>query len=383
MTATASGRVRLLYVLNDASFFVTHRLVLAVAAREAGYDVHVALPRDDRAMAPILKEGLPVHVIPLQRAGTNPFIELRTLAALIRLYRSLKPEIVHHVTAKPVLYGSLAARLTGVKGVVNAISGLGYLFMSPGRLNLWQPLVRSAYKLAFSHPHSRVILQNPDDSDLFVRSRILQRGQAVLIRGSGVDIKTFVPVPEAPGTPIVLLPARLLRHKGVLEFVSAARYLRGDGVNARFVLAGGLDVNPSAIGRAQIESWQADRIVEWWGQCDDMNAVLAKSAIVCLPSYREGLPKAILEAMACERAVITTDVPGCREAVRNGDNGILVPAGEWRPLAEAIRVLLDDPELRRKMAHRGRQRAVEEFRVEIVVGETLQLYRELAPPTAR
>ena len=283
------------------------------------------------------------------------------------------------MTAKPVLYGSLAARLTGVKGVVNAMSGLGYLFMAPRGLNPWQPFVRGAYRLAFSQPHSRVILQNPDDSDLFVRSGILRPGRATLIRGSGVDIKTFVPAPERPGTPIVLLPARLLRHKGVLEFVSAARHLRGDGVNARFVLAGGLDVNPSAISRTQIERWQADGIVEWWGQCDDMNGVFAKSTIVCLPSYREGLPKAILEAMACERAVITTDVPGCREAVRNGDNGFLVPAGEWRPLAEGIRVLLDDTELRRKMAHRGRERAVEEFRVEIVVRETLNLYRELAP----
>ena len=287
MTAPAS-KVRLLFVLNDASFFVTHRLALAVAAREAGYDVHVALPRDDHAMARISEERIPVHVIPLQRAGTNPFIELRTIAALVKLYRSLKPEIVHHVTAKPVLYGSLAARLTGVKGVVNAMSGLGYLFMAPRGLNPWQPFVRGAYRLAFSQPHSRVILQNPDDSDLFVRSGILRPGRATLIRGSGVDIKTFVPAPESPGTPIVLLPARLLRHKGVLEFVSAARHLRGDGVNARFVLAGGLDVNPSAISRTQIERWQADGIVEWWGQCDDMNGVFAKSTIVCLPSYREG-----------------------------------------------------------------------------------------------
>jgi len=375
----ASAPPRLLFVVNDAGFFLSHRLVLAEAARAAGYDVHVATPPGSGADR-IGARGFPHHAIVLSRRGSRPWAEAASVAALVALYRRLHPALVHHVTVKPVLYGSIAARIAGVPGVVNAVSGLGYLFIAPGALaRVRRGAVMTAYGIAFRGRATRVIFQNEDDRGLFVGAGLVPIRRTVLIRGSGVDLAEFRPAPEPPDPAVVVLPARMLWDKGVGEFVEAAAALRAEGMVARFVLVGDTDPgNPAAISGERLREWQAAGTVEWWGHRTDMPAVLAAAHVVCLPSYREGLPKALLEASAAGRPIVTTDVPGCREVVRDGENGWLVPVREAAPLAERLRILLTDAGLRERMGRRGRAIAEAEFGVERVVAATLELYGALS-----
>ena len=378
----ASGP-RLLFVVNQARFFVTHRLPLAVAAAQAGYDVHVAVPNGP-SVERVEAAGLPVHPVAFDRGGMNPVADARTLGALYRLYRALRPDLVHHVTVKPVLYGSLAARAAGVPAVVNAVSGLGYLEIARGRrARAARAVVRGLYAHAFHHRALRVIFQNPDDRAGFEASGIVAPGQAVTILGSGVDLDAFAPRAAPPGPPVVVLAARMLWDKGVGEFVEAARRLRAGGVPARFVLVGGTDENPTGVPRATLDAWARERVVEWWGQRDDMPRVLGEAAVVCLPSYREGCPKVLLEAAACGRPAVTTDVPGCRDVVRHGEGGLLVPARDPAALAAALGRLLADPVERARSGRRARQRAEQQFGVEQVIAATLAIYGELAPAGAR
>jgi glycosyltransferase involved in cell wall biosynthesis len=277
---------------------------------------------------------------------------------------------------KPVLYGSLASRLAGIRGVVNALAGLGWSFSSRNwRARLLRPWIRLAFRALVSQ--GTVIVQNPDDAAV-VRDEGVMAERIRMIRGSGVDIECFRPQPEAEGQPRVVLPARMLRDKGVVEFVEAARLLRAQGSAARFVLVGDPDPeNPASLSVAQLNAWRDEGIVEWETWRDDMPAVYQGAHVVCLPSYREGLPKVLLEAAASGRAIVATDVPGCREIVRQGDNGLLVPPRDARALAEALRKLVDDPVLRRRMGQRGRKIAETEFSVEKVIAETLAVYREV------
>jgi glycosyltransferase involved in cell wall biosynthesis len=371
-----------LFVVNQARFFVTHRLVLAEAAAHAGYDVHVAVP-DGPGTSAITERGFPVHSVPFDRGGMNVAADLRTATALVALYRELRPDLVHHVTVKPVLYGSLAARALNVRAVVNAVSGLGYLEIARDRrAQAVRAVVRRLYRLAFRRPRLRVIFQNPDDRASFEHAGIVRPGQASLIHGSGVDLDAFAPVPVPQGPPVVLLPARMLWDKGVGEFVDAARRLRSAGSDARFVLVGDTHENPAAVPADRLAAWVREGVVEWWGHRDDMPAALSAASVVCLPSYREGCPKALLEAAACGRPIVTTDVPGCRDVVRDGVEGLLVPARDAGSLAAAIARLLDDAELRRTCGELGRARAERDFGVARVVAATLTIYRELLADAA-
>jgi glycosyltransferase involved in cell wall biosynthesis len=376
---SSASPARLLFVVNDAGFFLSHRLVLAEAARSSGYDVHVATPSGE-GVERITAHGFPYHPLRLSRRGSRPWSEAASITALVGLYQRLRPQLVHHVTVKPVLYGSMAARITGVPAIVNAVSGLGYVFIASGALaGTRRRAVLAAYRVALRGRGTRVIFQNEDDRGLFVAAGLVPRERTVLIRGSGVDLSAYRPGPEPPGPPIVVLPARMLRDKGVGEFVEAAATLRTQGIAARFVLVGDTDAgNPAAIPADQLRAWQADGIIEWWGHRKDMPGVLAGAHVVCLPSYREGLPKALLEASAAGRPIVTTDVPGCREAVRQGENGWLVPVRESAALAERLRELILDPGMRARFGRRGREIAEAEFGVERVVAATLALYRSLA-----
>lgn len=369
---------RLLIVVNDIPFFLSHRLPIALGARATGYDVHIAAP-DHQRRSEIEREGLAFHPIPLSRSGATPWSEIGVLRALIRLYEVLRPDLVHHVTHKPVLYGSVAARLTRVPAVVNAISGLGYVFIAPGwRATIRRRAITAAYHLAFAHPNCRGIFQNSDDADVFLGPGAVRPGQVVYIRGSGVDLTHFRPTPEPQGVPVVMLASRMLWDKGVGDFVDAARLLRGRGVPCRAVLVGDTDPgNPSAVPRTQLESWVADGVVEWWGHRSDIGTVLASANVVCLPSYREGLPKVLLEAAASGRAIVTTDVPGCREVVREGENGLLVPVRDPEALAVALQRLIADPGKRAELGARSRAIAEAEFGVRGVVDATLAVYASL------
>ena len=374
---SAVGR-RLLYVFNDAGFFLSHRLPVAEAARAAGYEVHVATPAG-AAVGGVTARGFIHHPIRLSRRGSNPAAEVGTLAALAALYRRLRPALIEHATIKPVLYGGLAARLTGRPAVVSWMTGLGFVFISTGlRATLVRGGIAAGYRLAFRRSGVRVIFENPDDRAMFVSRGLIAPDRAQLIRGAGVDMRRFHPRPEPPGPPLVVLASRMLRDKGVVEFVEAARLLRAEGVAARFALVGDGDPgNPASVSDSQLHTWRESGAVEWWGHESDMPAVFARAHVVCLPSYREGLPKVLVEASASGRAIVATDVPGCREVVREDRNGLLVPVRDAPALAAAIRRLVQDPAERARLGANGRALAEREFSVEHVVERTLAVYGEL------
>ncbi len=341
----------------------------------------IAAASERREQTRITAEGFPFVELRLRRGSRNPAHDLFTLGELYLLYRRLTPDVVHHVTIKPVLYGSVAARLAGVPHVVNAVPGLGYLFIGSS----WTSRARAsaamlAYRVACAGERVRFIFQNPDDRALFIGRRIAREEQTVIIRGSGVDPSVFAAAPPPGGTPVVLLPSRLLWDKGLAELIEAARELRAAGVPFRLVLAGDTDAhNPRSVNEATVRQWEREGLLEWWGHCSDMPTAMQQASIVVLPSYREGLPKALLEAGAVGRPAVTTDVPGCREVVRPGVNGLLVPPRDAPALAAALRLLLEDESARLAMGARARDIIVEHFSEAYVVRETLRLYGSLLP----
>lgn len=370
--------MRLAFVVNNPDFLVSHRLVLVKGALAAGYDVHAIAPEGEGA-ATLEALGVPVHRWRLDRKGQRAATEALTLARLVALYRQVKPQLVHHVTIKPVIYGSLAAKLTGVRGVVNAVSGLGYIFLAHGlRAGARRRAIAAAYRSALGAKNTRVILQNDDDeADLRKLGALSPSAQVVKIRGSGVDLNRFAPSEEPKGTPVVVLPARLLRDKGVVEFVEAARLLKREGSAVRMVLAGALDPgNPAAVTQTELDGWLRENAVEWWGHRTDMPQVFRESNLVCLPSYREGLPKALLEAAASGRAIVTTDAPGCRDVVDFGRLGPLVPVRDAKAIALQVRRLLD-PAVRAPLAKALAEHAAQHFSETQVLEQHLDVYRSL------
>ena len=371
---------RLLYLVNIPRFFMTHRLPLALAARDAGHEVHVATSKFDRdSVEGIRATGLAWHGLPLQQHGTNPFNEVRAMRSILALYRALRPDLSHHVTVKSLLYGGLAARLTGVPAVVNTVSGLGYVFSSEDRrARLLRGPVSLGYRALLRHPNSCTIFQNPDDREQFLRRALVRDDQTCVIRGSGVDMARFVPRPEPEGVPRVLYAGRLLWQKGLAEFVDAARLLRAEAFPARFTVAGyGEAGNPDSVPEATLAAWQREGIIDYLGQRDDMPRVYADAQVVCLPSWREGVPLALIEGAACGRALVASDVPGCREIVRHEHNGLLVPPRDAASLAAALRRLLEDRATRQRMGAAGRELAQREFSLEQVISATLSLYERL------
>lgn len=362
---------RLIFLVTEDWYFVSHRLPLAVAAKKTGFDVTV-ITRCGDSCRQIEAAGIEVISFDMARRGLNPVGLVREVLGVASIYRQLKPDLVHHVALRPVVVGSLAARLAGVHGVVSAIAGLGYAFTG-GRSGWLGFVLRGLLKAALAR--GMVVVQNPDDFDAVVGLGV-ERERIHLIPGAGVDVERFSPRPEPDGQPVVMLASRLLWDKGVGEFVAAARMLAG---RARFVLVGAPDPdNPASLSEAEVRRWVEEGVIEWWGARDNMPEVLGKAHIVCLPSfYREGLPKVLLEAMACGKPCIATDAPGCRDAIRHEDNGLLVPVRDAEVLASAIARLLEDPEVRARMGRRGRERSVTEFNQDIVFDATLAVYREL------
>jgi glycosyltransferase involved in cell wall biosynthesis len=371
---------RIVFVDNSLDAFRRDRMQLVHAARDLGLEIHVAAPRG-RASADIKSDDFTVHAIPMTRKGTSMWREPATVLALLRLYRSLRPSLVHHLRLKPVLYGSLAANLAGVPAVVNTLTGLGFIFTDQSEktapVRKW---VEMGCRRAFRHPNLRVIFQNPDDRAVFIRKGIITGDQATVIKGSGVDLSVYRPSPERDGLPVVILASRMLWDKGVAQFAEAARILKTEGVQARFALVGEPDPdNPAAIPYEQLEVWHESGEIEWWGlqAPQDMPGVLARSHIVCLPSYREGIPRILIEAAASGRPIVTTDAPGCRELVRPGVNGIIVPSRDTLSLANALRYLIENPEVRIAMGNNNRQVAVQEFSQELVISQFMAVYHDL------
>jgi len=320
--------------------------------------------------------GLEARIVPLSRSGLNPWREWCSYRALCALYRAERPDLVHHVTVKPVIYGTFAARATGVGAIVNAVPGLGYVFTARGGVAaLRRAAVGFLYRAAIARSNAQFIFQNRADLEAFVALAGVARARAHLIEGSGVDLDRFAPRPEPDAPATFLLLARMLKDKGVCEFVAAAERVRATRPGWRFLMAGAVDAgNPSALDEATLARWQREAAVEWLGHRDDVPELIASTHVVCLPSYREGLPKTLLEAAASGRAAIASDVPGCRDAVEDGVTGLLVPARDADALATAMRRLGDDARLRQRLASAARERAVARYGIAAIVRETFAVY---------
>ncbi|MDA1082731.1 MAG: glycosyltransferase family 4 protein [Gemmatimonadetes bacterium] len=372
-----ASRPKLLFVVTEDWYFVSHRLPLARAAAKAGFDVAVATRVRDMGSR-IAEAGIRVIPFEIARASLNPVIELATLLRLITLYRTERPHVAHHVALKPVLYGGIAAIVTGTPRVVNAVAGLGWLHGAERGPTGWVKAIARRL-IALVLRRGTLLVQNPDDAKVLVAlgvpaSRIRE------VRGAGVDLEEFASSVEPGGVPLVILPARLLWDKGVEEFVNAAVLVREHGIDARFALVGEPDpANRRAVPAEVIRHWVERGWVEHFGWVADMPVLLARAHVVCLPSYYgEGIPKALIEAAASGRAIVTTDTPGCREIVHDEDNGILVPPRDVPALANALERLLTSPDLRRRMGSRGRSRAEAEFSQEAVIAQTISLYSDPA-----
>jgi len=373
-----NNKKRLLFIVNVDWFFLSHRLPIAVEAVRQGYEVHIAAGITDKLNL-LESSGLVVHPLNLHRSRVGIVSFLSEFLEIFSIIRTVAPDIVHLVTIKPVLLGGIASRLAHVPAVVFAVSGLGFVFVNNGLIALFRRKVISIlYRLAFGHANKRVIFQNADDKSTLSKLSHIYSNESVIIHGSGVDLSAYSMQSLSGGLPIVLLAARLLEDKGVREFVRAAEFVNGSTPRARFVLVGEPDLlNPATVKQQELDQWKLDGIVEMWGYHDDMNTVLSSATVVVLPSYREGFPKVLIEAAACGRAVITTDVPGCRDAIEDGVTGLLVPVLDAEMLANKISFLLDNPELCEKMGNAGRIRAEKMFDVKQVVSKHMQIYEDL------
>ena len=370
---------RLLFLVTEDWYFWSHRLALAREAQRNKYSVIVAT-RVQEHQQRILLEGFTLISIGMLRRNKNPFTELYSLFELIHIYRTEHPDIVHHVGMKPVAYGSLAARVARVPRVVNAIAGMGYVFSSARiKAKIYRLFIKLILSMLLNRSNTRTIFQNPEDQNILIQTGVVRSELTRLIRGSGVDPKVYAPTSEPDGLITVILATRMIWDKGIKEFVEAARLLRSKQIRARFVLIGDSDGrNPAAVPTSQLEAWSRSGDVEWWGKRGNMPEVFAASHIVCLPSaYGEGIPKVLIEAASCGRPIVTTNSPGCREIVRNNENGFLVPIRDHIALANALQTLIQDPKLRKRMGVRGREIVLEEFTEEKIVGETLLLYDSL------
>lgn len=365
---------KLMFVVTEDWYFASHRLSLALAAQQAGFEVSV-ITRCRQKARELAPTGLRFVDFQMNRRGKNPLGLLSEILRLGKLLRRERPDLVDLVALRPVVVGGLAAFFARKTRFVFTITGLGYLFTN-GREKTTsaQLLLRLISGLL---NRGLAVVQNDEDRQVLM-AQGLQGERLRLVRGSGINMTQFRPGPEPTGVPIILFPARLLWDKGVGEFVEAAKILRRRRVAARFVLAGETDPhNPASVPREVCQRWREEGDVELWGFQDRMEKVIPLATLVCLPSYREGLPKSLLEAMACGKACITTDSPGCRDAVQHQETGLLVPVKDAPALAEAMASLLADPEARARMGLRGRERAVQDFSEDRVVTQVLSLYRQL------
>mgnify|MGYP002628055654 CR=1 FL=1 len=373
-----SAAPRLLFVITEDWFFTSHFIERAVAAKQAGYEVAVAT-RVRLHGGQISNAGIELFPIEFSRRGLNPITEIRTAWHLRHIVQKFAPDVIHNIALKPVVVGTLGERLAGYKRIVNAPVGMGYLFSSQDRqATMLRPIFLFILRRFLNPSGSHVIIENPDDYSSLIDQKMVRPNSLTLIKGAGVDTKLFAFVPEPAEPLVVTIVARMLRDKGVSEFVEAATLIRKSQPDTIFQLIGMPDEgNPTSFSLAQLEDWDRSGVVKWLGHQNNIAEHLTKSHIICLPSYREGLPKSLIEALACGRPVVTTDVPGCREVVSHGINGFLVKPRDSLALAEALMKLISDRLLRERMGRLGRERAEKEFSSEIIIGQTLHVYESM------
>ena len=373
--------LRIALFANTDWYLFNFRLSLARRLRDMGHQLVLLSP--DGEFGPRLREmGFDWRPLPMNRRSLNPFGEARLVWRLSRILKAERIDIVHGFTLKPAVYGALAGQLAGVRGRVNAVAGMGYVFISNSlKARALRPVVKTLARFAFDSPRARLIVQNPDDHAEFVGVGVVRPDRVHIIPGSGVDLTRFkanerVRAPDAPLR--VLLAARMLWDKGLQEFIDAARMLKTEGRAIEFLLAGDPDPgNPASASAADLQAWVNEGLVQWLGHVGDMAGLLASVDVVVLPSYREGLPKTLIEAAGCALPLVTTDVPGCREVVTDGVDGLLCPVREAAPLAAAIARLQDDPALAHRLGQAACAKAMAQFDETIVIDRTLDVYREL------
>ena len=370
---------KIIFVVNGISYFISHRLPIAQKLLSLGYKVHVVAP--DKCPGDFDQYGFAYHQVDIRRKSVNPFFEHRAIWKLTQMFKEVRPDIVHLVTIKPYLYGGIAARFAKVPSVVSAVAGLGIVF-SQKSFKTWllRGLLYPLFRYAFGHSNLHVIFQNTNDRQVLDGWIGLPDHKTTVIRGAGVALADYPYIPEpSEGVPIVVLAARLLKDKGVEQFVEASRLLQSRSVSAKFWLVGEPDPgNSNSVMPEQLQAWENEGLVECLGYRSDIPVVFSKANIVCLPSfYGEGLPKVLLEAAACGRAVITTDWPGCRDAISPNETGLLVPVRDAVALADAIEKLILDPERRQQMGKAGRVLAEKAFTIEHVVDQHIDIYEGL------
>jgi glycosyltransferase involved in cell wall biosynthesis len=374
-----------LFVGNSALYFIIHRMGLARALVARGYHVSALLPTPVSAelRTTIAVAGIKIHEYPYKPTGMNPLVEVRTLFSLWRYYRVLQPDIVHHLTLKPVLYGGAVSRWLGTKSRIQSIMGLGFLFNANDVISrAVRTLLSPVFRYALGGRQSVLTLENADDYGRLLAHGSLSSNdwpKVEIVPGSGVDPDDYDPGVKPEEPPIVVFAGRLTRSKGIDEFVDAARWVREKHPASRFVVCGGIVAsNPAAVSEADLGAWVREGAIEWWGHCDDMPSVMGRASVVVLPSHHgEGLPRVLLEAAAAARPIVTTDTEGCREIGRDGVNGLLVPVGDATALAKAILRLVNDPALRARMGREGRRIVEEEFSLEIVIRRMLEIYDQV------
>ncbi len=366
---------KIIYICNVDWFFISHRLPIALEAIKSGYEVHVLCSISGNEDY-LESYNIKVHPIPLTRSGVGLISELLLFKKIFLLIKKLNPDIIHMVTIKSVIYGGVASRLLKVNKRFASISGLGYIFIENSlRVKVIRCVVKKLYKFALNSTSMTVIFQNKSDEAYFSENKIAPLSLHTIIRGSGVDLTIFRYTPEQTGQKVVMFLARLLKDKGVLEFCRVAKLMHGS-VDAKFVLVGDIDAeNPNSLTYDELNYFLDLGVVEHWGFSDNVQDVIPKSHIMVLPSYREGLPKSLIEAAACGRAVVTTDVPGCRDAIES-NTGILVPMKSEIELRDAIYSLLIDDERRIKMGIAGRRLAESSFDIKNVVIKHIEMYEE-------
>jgi glycosyltransferase involved in cell wall biosynthesis len=370
--------LKLLFVVNVDWFFISHRLPLALEALRRNYDVYL-VTRDSGCKDSLTDKGIKFINIDFERSGKNPVKELSLISKLKKIYRDVKPDVIHHITLKPSIYGTIAARKAGSKAkIINAVSGLGYTF-TDNRKSLSKVFLQGLLKWAFNDQKSNFIFQNPDDQAFYRELGFLTGKNSVIIKGSGVDENEFAfSAPVKKEKLIVVLLARMLKDKGVIEFIEAALILKNEfGNKAEFWLVGGIDEhNPAHISEAELMEKCEPGYIVWLGHRGDVKDIYKQSDIVCLPSYREGLPKSLIEAMAIGRPIVTTDAIGCRECVDDGMNGFKVPVKDYTQLSNKIKSLLVDENLRLTMGGASRTKMINEFSLKEVVAQTFKLYEK-------
>lgn len=365
----------ILFVVNVDWFFISHRLPVALSAIKEGYEVHLAC--SDTGECDFIESlGVRVHKLKMTRAGTGLLSEIKSLYSIISVVRLVKPDIVHGVTIKPVVYSSIACRIFGIKKRVFSISGLGYVFIDEGfKAKFLRQIISRLYKFGLYNLNSTVIFQNSTDRQCFIDLNIINPSSSCLIRGSGVDLSKYCYTPVVLDKPSVMFLARLLKDKGVVEFCEAAKLLKSAYPFVDFVLVGDLDPeNPNSMTSDELSCYVNGGLVRHVGYRKDIPNVISSSTIMVLPSYREGLPKSLVEAASCGRAVVTTDVPGCRDAILPGITGILVPVKNISELARAIEELLLNPKKTIEMGMKGREFAEQMFSIEDVIARHLEIY---------